>query len=210
MHIVFFVEELSAEAALLNLVPKILGESVVSFEIHPFQCKADLLSNLSGRMRSYAKWLPEDWRIVVLVDEDRSNCQSLKERLENAARDAGLITRSMTDNTNSFSRFQVMNRIAIEELEAWFFGDVNAINQAYPKVPKTLGSRSRYYDPDKIEGGTWEALERELKRMGYFSGGLRKIEAAKRISASMQPDQNISKSFQVFRDGLRDMVRWGI
>jgi len=75
MHIVFLVEELSAEAALLNLVPRILGASA-SFEIHPYQCKEDLLSRLPQVMRGYAKWLPDDWRIVVLVDEDRSDCEA--------------------------------------------------------------------------------------------------------------------------------------
>ena len=84
MHIVFLVEELSAEAALLNIVPKILGTSA-SFEIHPYQCKNDLLSKLPRIMRGYAKWLPDDWRIVVLVDEDRSDCDALKERMEQAA-----------------------------------------------------------------------------------------------------------------------------
>jgi hypothetical protein len=210
MHIVFLVEELSAEAALYNLVPKILSSNIVSFEIHPYQCKTDLLSKLPERMRGYAKWLPKDWRIVVLVDEDRSNCNSIKEIMEKAARDAGLITQTMTDNASSYIRFQVMNRIAVEELEAWFFGDVSALNQAYPKVPQTLGGRSRYHNPDTIEGGTWEALERELKRGGYFPGGLRKIEVAKTISAYMEPDRNSSKSFQIFRDGLREMVRWGV
>jgi hypothetical protein len=138
MHIEFLVEELSAEAALRNLVPKILGNHIVSFEIHPFQCKADLISKLPLRLKAYAKWLPEDWRIVVLIDEDRSNCISIKERMENAAIEAGLITKTMIDNAATSSRFQVMNRIAVEELEAWFFGDVNALNQAYPKVPLTL------------------------------------------------------------------------
>jgi len=209
MHIVFLVEELSAEAALRNLVPKILGNNIASFEIHPFQCKADLLSNLQVRLKAYAKWLPNDWRIVVLVDKDRSDCISLKERMENAAREAGLITKTMIDNAAISTRFQVMNRIAVEELEAWFFGDPSAFNQAYPRVPSTLGGRSRYHDPDTIAGGTWEALERELKRGGYFPGGLRKIEAAKTISAYMEPDRNSSKSFQTFRDGLREMIRWG-
>jgi hypothetical protein len=80
----------------------------------------------------------------------------------------------------------------------------------YPKVSKTLAGRSRYQDPDSITGGTWESLERELKKVGYFTGGLRKIEAAKTISAFMEPERNNSKSFQVFRDGLLEMVRWGI
>lgn len=209
MHIVFLVEELSAEAALLNMVPKILGASA-SFEIHPYQCKDDLLSKLPQVMRGYAKWLPDDWSIVVLVDEDRSDCDALKGRMEEAADAARLVTRTKAGSSNCHARFQVLNRIAIEELEAWFFGDVHAINQAYPRVPKTLGCRSRYKDPDSIKGGTWESLERELKKSGYFSGGLRKIEAAKTISAFIEPERNNSKSFQVFREGLREMVRWGI
>jgi hypothetical protein len=209
MHIVFLVEELSAEAALLNLVPKILGSSA-SFEIHPYQCKNDLLLKLPRILRSYAKWLPDDWRIVILVDEDRSDCDALKERMEQAASAAKLITRTMAGSLNSHARFQVLNRIAIEELEAWFFGDAQALNQAYLKVSKTLAGRSRYQDPDSITGGTWESLERELKKAGYFTGGLRKIEAAKTISAFMEPERNNSKSFQVFRDGLLEMVRWGI
>jgi hypothetical protein len=129
MHIVFLVEELSAEAALLNLVPKILGSSA-SFEIHPYQCKNDLLLKLPRILRSYAKWLPDDWRIVILVDEDRSDCDALKERMEQAASAAKLITRTMAGSLNSHARFQVLNRIAIEELEAWFFGDAQALNQA--------------------------------------------------------------------------------
>ena len=209
MHIVFLVEELSAEAALLNMVPKILGASA-SFEIHPYQCKDDLLSKLPQVMRGYAKWLPDDWSIVVLIDEDRSDCDALKGRMEEAADAARLVTRTKAGSSNCHARFQVLNRIAIEELEAWFFGDVHAINQAYPRVPKTLGCRSRYKDPDSIKGGTWESLERELKKSGYFSGGLRKIEAAKTISAFIEPERNNSKSFQVFREGLREMIRWGI
>jgi len=209
MHIVFLVEELSAEAALLNMVPKILGASA-SFEIHPYQCKDDLLSKLPQVMRGYAKWLPDDWSIVVLIDEDRSDCDALKGRMEEAADAARLVTRTKAGSSNCHARFQVLNRIAIEELEAWFFGNVHAINQAYPRVPKTLGCRSRYKDPDSIKGGTWESLERELKKSGYFSGGLRKIEAAKTISAFIEPERNNSKSFQVFREGLREMIRWGI
>ena len=157
MHIVFLVEELSAEAALLNIVPKILGASA-SFEIHPYQCKDDLLSKLPRVMRGYANWLPDDWRIVVLVDEDRSDCDALKERMEQAAVAARLVTRTMAYSSNRHAKFQVLNRISIEELEAWFFGDVHALNQAYPRVPKTLGGKSRYKDPDSIKeehGSHW-------------------------------------------------------
>jgi len=104
------------------------------------------------------------------------------------------------------SRFRVLNRIAVEELEAWFFGDVEAINQAYEGVPLTLGTKSAYQDPDAIKGGTWEAMERELQRAGYFKGGLAKIKAARAISANMVPSRNRSRSFQLFRKGLLDIL----
>ncbi len=208
MHIVFLVEELSAETALRNLLPKILGNSI-SFEIHAFQCKSDLLDKLPQRMQGYRRWIPEDYRIVVLVDEDRSDCKSLKDRLEMTAIEAGFTTRT-SSSSSRFSRFQVMNRIAVEELEAWFFGDPSAIHHAYPKVPETIGTKSKYRDPDAITGGTWEALERVLKNAGYFQSGLRKIETAKMISHYMDPEKNRSKSFQIFNDGLKEMIRWGV
>ena len=95
--------------------------------------------------------------------------------------------------------------MAIEELEAWFFGDVKAITTAYPKVSPNLASKEKYRDPDTITGGTWEALERVLKRAGYYQGGLEKVKAAREISIHMNPKQNCSKSFQVFYDGLLEI-----
>lgn len=50
--------------------------------------------------------------------------------------------------------FQVVNRIAVEELEAWFFGDWSALQAAYPRVPATIPQKARFRDPDAIVGGT--------------------------------------------------------
>ena len=201
MHIEFLVEEPSAEAALNNLVPRIIGPGI-SHNIHVFQGKPDLIINLPKRLRGYRKWLPSDWRIVVLVDGDRADCISLKRKLEEMAHNEGLITRS---TTGPDGRFQVINRIAIEELEAWFFGDVQAIKMAYPRVPKGLDRRKNYRNPDAIQSA-WEALERVLKRAGYYLSGLPKVETARRISAYMDPWRNTSKSFRAFRDALQEMV----
>lgn len=198
MHIEFLVEEPSAEVTLHNLVPKIMGREV-SYNIHVFQGKPDLIKNLPNRLRGYRSWLPDNWRIVVLVDEDREGCLKLKEKLEKIAKNEGLITRSVAMPDGSF---QVINRLAIEELEAWFFGDVTALRTAYPRVPKGIDRRKHYRNPDAIEGGTWQALERVLKNAGYYWGGLPKKEAARRISEYMDPNRNTSKSFQVFRDAL--------
>jgi len=36
--------------------------------------------------------------------------------------------------TSGSSNFQVLNRLAVEELESWFLGDVEALHAAYPHV----------------------------------------------------------------------------
>ena len=198
MHLEFFLEEPSAEAALEVVVPRVVGPAV-TFQFHPHQGKQDLLAVLPNRLRAYASWLPADWRIVVLIDEDRQDCHILKAQLEDIAQAAHLVTKSVAAVGQSF---QVLNRIAIEELEAWFFGDVEALRQAYPRLPRSLGRRARYRDPDGIHGGTCEALERVLQEAGYYRGGLSKIAAARDIARHMDPTRNASRSFQVFRAGL--------
>jgi hypothetical protein len=178
-----------------------MGEGI-SFRIHAHQGKSDLLSKLSPRLRGYKRWLPEDWRIVVLVDADDEDCRKLEAHLEKKARNAGFLTRS---NRPMGSIFQVLNRLAIEELEAWFFGDVEALNAAYPRISLNLGRKARYRDPDAIKGGTWEALERELKRTRDYPSGISKISNARTVSENMVPERNRSKSFQVFRHGLFEL-----
>lgn len=203
MHVEFLVEEPSAEAALRNLVPRILG-TVATFDVHPHEGKSHLLANLPDRLRGYRKWIPADWRIVVLIDEDRADCRAVKRELEEHAQNAKLGTRA---SVKAGKPYFVVNRLAVEELEAWFFGDVPALVAAYPGVSRTLGKQAKYRNPDQIRGGTWEQLERVLRRAGYHSGGLPKIEAARTISEYMDPNRNASKSFQVFRDALRGLAR---
>lgn len=197
-HIEFLVEEPSAEAALQNIVPRIIAGGF-TFQVHPFKGKPDLLKRLPDRLKGYAQWIPADWRIVVLIDEDRQNCKGLKARMNGEAKRAGLKTKSAAGGSGAF---HVLNRIAVEELEAWFFGDPKAIAAAYPRVSPNLGAREPYRDPDAIKGGTWEALERVLQRAGHHLGGLEKIRAARDISRHMDPGRNRSKSFSVFRAGL--------
>lgn len=197
MHIEFFLEEPSAEAFLQGFLPKLLPADTTWNPI-VFQGKTDLLNNLTARLKAYRAWMPVDWRIVVLIDEDRQDCATLKRRLEKAAHDAGFPTKS----NPKAGRLVVLNRIAIEELEAWFFGDVPALAAAYPGVSVHLATRAGFRNSDAILGGTWEALERELQRAGYFGGGLAKIEVARQMALHMNPARNTSASFQHFALGL--------
>lgn len=205
MHIEILVEEPSVEAALQHLIPKICGNDVTHRCI-VHQCKHDLLKKLPEKLRAYRKWLPEDYRIVVLIDADREDCVLLKQKLEKIAISAGFTTKT---SARSKAQFQVLNRLAVEELEAWFFGDIDALRAAYQGISETLANQRNYRDPDAIAGGTWEALERELKKAGYFREGLQKIKLAREVSRYMEPERNRSKSFQVFRSGLIELGRAG-
>jgi hypothetical protein len=198
------VEEPSLESALTQLLPKILSNVTnVTFNIHRYEGKPDLLAKLPDRLKGYQAWLPPDWKIVVLIYEDREDCLKLKKQLENMAISAGLITKSSCQKDKSFL---VLNRIVVEELEAWFFGDVEAICKAYPKVSPHLAKQKGYRDPDAIKGGTAEALEKVLKKAGYHLGGLDKPKAASEISQYMNPQSNRSKSFLVFYQGLLEII----
>lgn len=194
-HLIVFVEELSAERILETLLPKLLGGT--TFQVVTFNCKQEMLKELPSRLRAYAQWLPANWKILVLLDRDRDDCLELKARLEAIASDAGLTTKSQGPY------FQVINRIAVEELEAWLFGDWEAMVMAYPRVSPHVPTKSAYRNPDAILGGTWERLESILKRAGYFEGGLRKVELASNVAAYMNPDRNTSSSFQAFVEGVR-------
>jgi hypothetical protein len=186
------VEEHSAETALTYLLPRIVPG--VPFEIVTFEGKPDLLRKLPDRLRAYSHyWSTINMRIVVLLDRDRDDCARLKAELERVTAAARLPSHA------------VLLRIVIEELEA-FLGDVPALCRAYPKLPPSLGERSGYRDPDAI-CGTWEALERVLREHGYYPKGLAKSVAARDIAPHMDIEANRSKSFQVFRDGLRRLVR---
>ena len=187
------------EVFLQTLLPRLLPEGS-TFTIHVFQGKYDLLRKLRDRLRAYAGWIPESYRVVVVTDRDNDDCQTLKKRLEAVAAESGLVTRSKAND----STWQVVNRIAIEELEAWYFGDWKAVCRAYPRVSPNILSQARYRDPDAIRGGTWEAFERIMKNRGYFRGGLGKVQAASAIVQNIDPARSRSNSFKVFHDAIME------
>mgnify|MGYP006273751475 CR=1 FL=1 len=197
-HVEILVEEESMEAALREFLPRVLPP--VTFEIYRHQGKGDLLKKLPSRLAAYRRWLPDNMRIIVLVDRDGEDCHELKARLESIANTARLNTRTVAGGDT----YQIVNRIVIEELEAWYFGDWDAVRRAYPNVPTSVPRQARFRDPDAIRGGTWEAFEKTLKGAGYFASGLRKIECARAIAPHWEVDRNRSRSFRAFVTALTD------
>ena len=200
-HFEFHVEEVSMEAFLAAWLPRFLPRNC-TFGIYPYPGKPALLRKIGNRLRGYANWMPAEYRFVVVVDRDRDDCKELKSRLEQICDHAGLQSRRTAGGPD----WQIVTRIAIEELEAWFFGDWPAVRAAYPRVSANIPGGAARQDPDAIPGGTWETFERVLQRYGYFKQGLAKVKAATDIGRHINPAHNRSHSFAAFRDAVGEAV----
>jgi hypothetical protein len=135
--------------------------------------------------------------VVVVVDLDTRDCNAFK--------------RELLDVLSACTPApKTLFRIAIEEMEAWLLGDKEAVLAAYPAAKQQVLNR---YEQDSI-CGTWELLAdathkggaAALKREGWPAPGRAKCEWAEKIGPLVDIDRNTSKSFQVFRDGVRALA----
>jgi hypothetical protein len=202
MQIEILVEEQSAEEALRHLLPKLLKNRARARVIN-LGSKNKLLKVLPQRLAAYGQRIAngESLRIVVLVDRDDDDCEQLKKELEKMAAAAGLSTKSAPGDDGLFV---VLNRIVIEELESWFIGDPTALRKAFPSLPAISQKTGIFRNPDN--GGNWEALHRFLKKYGIYKSSFPKIDAARRIAPHLDIQQNRSRSFQVFVDGMEALL----
>ncbi|MBC7228209.1 MAG: DUF4276 family protein [Thermoflexales bacterium] len=193
------MEEESMGAFLEGFLPRFFP--AITYELHPLGGKGNMLQKIPGRLKGYASWLPENWCIVILIDQNSQDCHRLKAQLEEFAQTAGLPT--VTHPRGEAAR--VINRIVMHSLEAWYFGDWDAVCQAYPRAPRDIPRRARYRNPDAIPNPA-QNFEHVMQQVGYFKTGLRKIEAAREIGRYLEADRNTSHSFQVFYRALKTIL----
>ena len=60
---------------------------------------------------------------AFVIDRDNDDCKKLKRRMDSDALSAGFQNRKSSGTAS----WRVVNRIAVEELEAWFFGEWGAV-----------------------------------------------------------------------------------
>jgi hypothetical protein len=158
--------------------------------------KRTLLNKLPGMLRAHAKTASID-AVVVVLDADDRDCATFLAELRAVAASRGADAKTLF-------------RLAIEETEAWYFGDPEALQAAYPRAKKAV---LKCYEQDAV-CGTWEMLADALHPGGLAAvrkpGGRRpgdlKHEWANRIGPLMNPDINRSPSFGKLRDGLRRLI----
>ena len=215
MHFEVLAEDKSGSIALEHILEKILGPnySEHSWRIIAYKGIGRIPRDLRGvtdpRARILLDRLPSILQgygrspqaipsaVVVVVDLDDKDCIKFKQEL--------------LDVLNAcHPRPKTLFRIAIEEGEAWLLGDRAAVKSAYPDAKDTILNN---YVQDSI-CGTWEVLadavhtggSSHLKALGYPLAGIAKCEWAGEIAPHMDVEANKSKSFQVFRDGVRKLA----
>lgn len=205
-HLEILVEEPSTSVVLNELLPKLIA-SRGTFCVRNLGSKPQLLRDLPARLRGYARQIRRnvDLRVLVLVDEDRDHrgCRALKTELEDIAHTAGLATKARPKPDGTF---EVVTRLAVEELEAWLLGDVEAIRAEYGRIPAGLANRQGFRDPDAVSGGTCERLHRLLQQHGYHAHYFPKVEFARKVAPHLEPARNRSRSFAVFRAGVAALL----
>jgi len=213
MHIEILIEDSSGEKLLQALLPGLLGAQGTphSWRLHAYKgigrlqkglsaaadpAKRMLLDNLPRLLRGYGK-TPGIDAVVVILDSDRRDCRDFLAELK-----------AIAENCDPSPK--TMFRLAIEEMEAWYFGDETALLKAYPKAKKDIINR---YEQDSV-CATWEVLadavypggSAAVKKAGWPLPGQIKREWAEKIGPLLSPDRNVSPSFGKLRDGLRQLI----
>lgn len=209
MHIEILVEDSSGKKLLDILLPKLIGAygEPHTWNLHAYKgigripkdlntvsdpSKRILLDQLPKILRGYGK-TPGIDAVVVVLDCDGKVCTEFLHELNSI-----LCKCDPAPNT--------MFRLAIEEIEAWYLGDRNALTKAYPRAKITV---LHSYTQDSI-CNTWELLadavhtggSRAIKKAGWPLPGQIKNDWAEKIGPYLEPKCNTSPSFVKFCDGL--------
>lgn len=175
-RIVFLLEERSMKTLLDGLLPRLMPE--MQFICVPHEGKQDLEKSIPRKLRA---WREPGARFVIVRDNDGGDCSTLKQRLDELCHTAGC--------------HNALVRIACQELEAWYFGEPQAMAQAFGDARlQDIKNKSRYRDPDSIHQPSREIA----KLVPEFQ----KISGARKMAAYRSRDGNRSRSFQVMMEGV--------
>jgi hypothetical protein len=154
-ELVFFLEEESARALLEQIFPHLIPSGS---QVHPrfivFEGKQDLEKQLPNKLRGY---LNPRARFIVMRDQDQADCRKIKRSL------AALCARA--------GRPQAAVRIACRELEAFYLGDLLAVEKGLD-ISGLAGkqNKARFRDPDRLVRPSDELLKLTGNRYQKVAG----------------------------------------
>lgn len=210
MHIEILVEDSSGEKLLAALLPQLLGEPH-TWRVHAYKgigripknmnagadpAKRILLDQLPRLLQGYGR-TPGIDAVVVVLDTDKRNCVDFLAELKTVA-DACV----PVPNT--------LFRLAIEEVEAWYLGDQDALLAAYPRAKRDVLGRYVQDSPcdtcELLADAIYKGGSAAIKKAGWPLPGQIKHEWAEKIGPLLIAERNVSPSFGKLRDGLRRLI----
>lgn len=193
MHLVLLLEEQSMENVLKALLPKLSSQEEHSWELHSYFGKKNLLKQLPKLLRAYSRWIPEHYRIIIIVDQDRDDCSELKQSILSAVYECGLQDRAIV-------------RIVVVMLETWYLGDPNALVAVFPKLKRLHISQKAIYRQVEARPNPAEDIDRVLKSVGY--DGYLKVQHSIDISPHLNIDKGLNRahSFGVTIESIRSIL----
>lgn len=214
MHVEVLVEDSSGARLVEALLPSVIGPYQVphTWRVHAYKgvgrlpkglgrhadpAKRALLDQLPRLLKGYGQ-TPGIDAVLVVLDSDSRDWAAFLAELD------GLLAKCRP------APAKTLFCLAIEEMEAWFLGDRNALLAAYPRAKKDVLAA---YRQDSI-CGTWEVLadaihpggHAAIRTEGWPLPGQIKHEWVENICPRMDVENNQSPSFCKFRDGLRRLV----
>ena len=188
INLVFMLEEESAKHLLKELLPRILSEfqsetQTVTYQLIPHQGKGDLQKSIPIKLRA---WLTPNTFFIILHDQDSHDCRKLKQKLKQLC---------VQNN-----KHEPLIRIVCQELEAWYFGDLDAVEKAFPSFRASkYKNKRRFKNPD--------AINKPSEELKWIVRDFSKRIAAREVPRHMNIDKNTSTSFNHLIGGLQNLVK---
>ena len=181
-ELVFFLEEESAKALLASLYPRLVpADSPIEARFIVFEGKQDLDRQLERKLRGY---LNRQATFIVLRDQDRADCREVK--------------RALVDCCDRAGRPDAIVRIACRELEAFYLGDLRAVElglRVTGLLPKQ--KKAKFRDPDHLH---FPSLELEKLTGKQYQ----KVAGSRAIAPHLNLESPGSRSFHHLIQAIRD------
>lgn len=184
-RLVFLLEEPSMKLLLEGLLPRLMPGWVAGqhFLCVAHQGKSDLDLSIP---RKLSAWQYPGDRFVIVRDNDAADCVAVLKKVKGLCAAAG--------------RPDTLVRLACQELEAWYLGDLEAVAAAFeqPKA-NTPALRKKFAHPD-----SWEKPSVELKRLiPSFQKGSGARAMAQHLRGA---EHNRSHSYGKFVSGVQRVL----
>lgn len=183
--LVCLLEEPSAAEMLKGVLPRLLPEDEFHYKCMVFEGKQDLEKRLESRIKY---WQVPDSLFLVLRDQDSGDCYEIKKRLKDKVE-------------KSTSEDKSLVRIACHELETFYLGDLDAVENALAiSGLSSKQDKSKYKNPDALGNPAEEMYK--LTNEKY-----QKVSGSRAIGPHLKLDgRNKSTSFNVLVKGIQEKV----